>query len=273
MELAGESAGPSATRAVKSPSGSLEQTFEGAETALAVASKSATALVKSVKSALDAAKAGDVRALSKAVQSAQAALREIQPGLQEAGRTLETDFAAVMRDGAFADEVVRTAERSGLRGVRHIHGAILSFPVAVFPNADALTVRYGKKVWNSLRPSAVVARLQTLRKNQRPSRAMQRLVDAIEHAYLIRTQKKLGVPVPLHAIYELLTPLPGQRDDYADLDFVADLYALERANVLVSSSKHRLSFPASTSTKFKKAIRIASEDGEERLYSSIRLDK
>ena len=102
---------------------------------------------------------------------------------------------------------------------------------------------------------------------------MQKLVDAIERIYLLRTQDKLGIPVPIQAIYELLTPLPGQRDEYTEIDFVADLYALQRAGTLKSSDDRRLSFPASTSTKFKKAIRIATEDGEERLYSSIRFDK
>jgi hypothetical protein len=108
----------------------------------------------------------------------------------------------VLRNGAFAEEVIRSAERAGLRGVRHIHGAVLSFP-ALFPNPDALTVRYGKKTSTSLRPSAVVAQLQELRKHQRAARALQKLVDAIENVYFIPTQKKAGVPVPIQAIYEL----------------------------------------------------------------------
>jgi hypothetical protein len=251
----------------------LEQAFHDAETQLAASGKAATGLAKALKSAIAAAKAGDVRALSKAVQAAQAALRDVHPGLQGANKTLEIDFAAALRGGAFAEEIIRTAERAGLRGVRHIHGAVLSFPVALFPNAETLAVRYGKKTSSSLRPSAVVAQLQELRKQQRPARALQKLVDAIEHAYFIRTQKRLGVPVPIQAIYELLTPLPDQRNEYTDIDFVADLYSLERASALKSSDNHRLSFPASTSTKFKKSIRIATEDGEERLYSSIRFDK
>jgi hypothetical protein len=34
--------------------------------------------------------------------------------------------------------------------------------------------------------------------------------------------------------------LPGQRDEYKDIDFVADLYALERANSLKSSGTSEL---------------------------------
>ncbi len=251
----------------------LEQAFQEAEESLAAAARAAAILTKATKSAIEAAKIGNVRALSKAVQSAQTALRDAQPGLDAANKTLQIDFPGALRTGQFAEEVIRVAERAGLRGVRHIHGAVLSFPVALFPNADTLSVRFGKKRSLALRPSAVVAQLQELRKQQKAVRAMQKLVDAIERIYLLRTQDKLGIPVPIQAIYELLTPLPGQRDEYTEIDFVADLYALERAGALISSDKHRLSFPASTSTKFKKAIRIATEDGEERLYSSIRFDK
>lgn len=272
MELSTPGATPKGA-AASSPEAPLEQAFREAEENLAASARAAAALVKATKSATEAAKVGNVRALSRAVQNAQAALRETQPGLDAANKTLQIDFGMTLRTGQFAEEVIRVAELAGLRGVRHIHGAVLSFPVALFPNAETLSVRYGKKGSSSLRPSAVVAQLQELRKHQKAARAMQKLVDALERVYLLRTQDKLAVPIPIQAVYELVTPLPGQRDEYTDIDFVADLYALERAGALKSSAGHRLSFPASTSTKFKKSIRIATEDGEERLYSSIRFDK
>lgn len=251
----------------------LERTFEAAEAALAASVKAAGALLKATKSASAGAKVGDVRALSKTLQASHAALRELQPALTMASKVLELDFAATLRDGTFAEQVIRHAEKAGLRGVRHVHGAVLSFPVAIFPKADSLGLRYGKRSSSHLRPSVVVGELQELRKQQRASRAMIKILDAVESIYLGTTDGKVGIPVPIQRVYELLTPLPGQRDDYTDIDFVADLYTLERSGQMKSSSGKRVSFPASTSTKFRKAIRISTEDGEERLFASIRFDR
>ncbi len=219
-----------------------------------------------------AAREGDLPALSREVQTVRATLRELEPALDRAGSVVARNFADSMRAGDFAREVVEAAARERLSGVRIVHGVIFSFPVVVTPQPDKLAVRVGTKLMRTLRPSALVAVLQRFR-NRKPSSArLEKLLEAIERAYLDAQGGRANIAMKIQDVYERLTPLPEQRRDYTELDFISDLYALERENVLTTKTTRVISFPASTGTRGGNAIRLTTEAGEERLYSSIRFD-
>jgi len=253
---------------------SLESAFAEAERLLAEAAKAVHDITTKVRAAQKAAKIGDVRALSKAVRAAQAASHSLDPSLQGANRTLERDFGAEMRSGAYSKEIEQAAARANLRGVRVVPEAIVSFPIVAKPIPDKLAIQYGKKTSAAIRPSAVVSHLAKMRERRTPTSTTRarKLVDAIERAFQTITGNRYNRSVPIRDIYQLLTPLPGQSAEYTEYDFVQELYFLQRAGVLESSSGRRLSFPASTGTTGRSVIRIATEEGEERPFSSVKFD-
>jgi hypothetical protein len=251
----------------------FESTFVRSDREIAALASQTKSLAANARILQASSTLGDVKALSKALQSARAAAEEIVDSLERLNDMLLVDFPARLRDGAFFDEVIRQAERDGLKGVRSVHGLLLSYPVTVAVNADDLSLRIGKKRLSSIRPSALVSELTKQRRRKPPSTSVQvKLLSAIERAYSSAANGAIGLSIPIKRIYDELVPLPGQSQDYSELDFVIDLYALQRSRNLISSSGRVLSFPASTSSTGKTVIRIATEDGEERLFSHLRFD-
>ncbi len=250
----------------------FETAFSDAEQSLVEVANRLAAAAKVVSAGRKAAATGDVAALARSIQSARASVREADAALNRAGGVLLHDYADSMRAGNFGREIVDASRHSGLLGVRVVHGVIFSFPVVVTPLPDKLAVRIGKRLFRMLRPSAIVKELDALRKRKPSPGRLNKLVDAIERAYGIASAGRTNIAVKIRDVYDNLTPLPEQKLEYSELDFVADLYALERENILETGSNRIVSFPASTGTRGGNAIRVATENGEERLYSSIRFD-
>jgi hypothetical protein len=249
----------------------FEELFSASERDLESASKAAAELRKHVAAAHKAASAGDVRALSRALQAARSVHAELDSTLDRAGDVLTHDLAKALSDGAFAAEIERQAKADGLRGVRSVHGSIMSFPVVIPMAASDFSLKIAGKKWTALRPSAIVAQLAKLRKRRVKTMSV-KFIDAVERAYTRVTGGAYERAARIEQIHQELTPLPGQSAEYTILDFVNDLYLVERSRQLETSSQRILSFAASTSAKGGKAIRISTEEGEERIYSSIRFD-
>ncbi len=250
----------------------FEAAFTRAAEQLADVSESLASATKAIAAAKKAAALGDVASLSKGVQAARIALENVGQLMDATAAITTRDFAEAMRSGNFGREVVTFANRARLTGVRVVHGVICSFPVVVTPHPDKLAIRVGKKLTRILRPSALVTELEKLRKRKTSTARLTKLLEAIERAYLFAASEHLNMAVKIDDLYDALTPLPDQKTEYTELDFITDLYALERENILETSNKRVISFPASTGTRGGKAIRITTETGEERLYSSIRFE-
>jgi hypothetical protein len=254
------------------PMSTFERSFAAAERNLGDAAKQVEVLRKNIREADVATRSGDLRTLAKSAQAAQSMLESLRANLSELLSLLNHDFAADMRSGAYAEEIAAAAIRANLKGVRVVQGAIFSFPLVLRPLADKLALQLGKQRSAAIRPSVVVQTLAKKRAYQMPRNVAQRLVDSVERAFLLATGGQVNRGVPIRDIYQYLTLLPGVAAEYTELDFVADLYAIERAAVMESTSHRKLSLPASTSTTGRNVIRITTEEGEERLYSSIRFD-
>ena len=109
-------------------------------------------------------------------------------------------------------------------------------------------------------------RSQPARDNLRP------LLTAFEKAYLAASGGEDGIAIPLKRVYELLVLRPGQGREYTEVDFLLDVYRLDRAGAQVTPAGRELTLPASTGTRAGKGLRFVTETGEERWYSSIRFD-
>jgi len=251
---------------------SFEETFEAAEAGIAGALDRLVAAQRSLVVGNKAALVGDVAALSKAVHAARSAVRESEPYLEHAALAVAKDFAQAMRSNEFAREVVAQAGKVKLAGVRLVHGVIFSFPILLSPLPDKLSVRIGKKLLRTLRPSTLVRNLEAQRNRAPSKRYLERVLAAVHEAYLDASQRQYSIAVKITEIHDRLTRLPTQKADYSEIDFISDLYMLERENVLITSTDHVISFPASTGIRGGNVIRITTESGQERVYSSIRFD-
>ena len=251
---------------------SFEEAFEAADVGIAGALDRLSAAQRALIAAKKASTIGDVAALSKAVHAARAAIRESEPHLERVAIEVARDFATAIRSNDFTHEIVARAIKMNLPGVRLVHGVVFSFPVMLTPYPDKLSVRIGKKLFRSLRPLALVRVFQAHRERVPSKRYLERLLNAIEEAYLDASAREYSIAVKIADIHARLTRLPDQKNDYSELDFISDLYLIERENILQTVGHHIISFPASTGTRGGNAIRITTESGQERVYSSIRFD-
>jgi len=251
---------------------SFEETFETADAGIAGAIDRLSVALRALAGAKKAALTGDVSALSKAIHAARAAVGESEPQLEQVAIAVAHDFASAMRSNELTREIVARAATAHLPGVRLVHGVVFSFPVMLTPLPERLAVRIGKKLIRCLRPSTLIRLLESQRDRKPSRRYLERVLMAIEEAYLDASGQKLSIAVKIGDIHHQLTRLPEQKNAYPELDFISDLYLLEREGVLQTPIGHVVSFPASTGTRGGNAIRITTESGQERVYSSIRFD-
>ena len=250
---------------------SLETALADLDGRLAATQKALAAAQRQLKQVADASRQGDLRDLPRLLTGAAEAAGACARSALDASQSWAFDGQRHLEEGAYVAELMGSAEASGLDGVRLVDGQVYSFPVVVKVDARDLTLQVGKRTQRGLRPSAVVALLKRLR--SQPSKDNLRpLLVAFEKAYLAATSGQDGIAIPLRRVYDLLVLRPGQGREYTEVDFLLDVYRLDRAGVQVTPSGRELSLPASTGTRGGKGTRFVTETGDERQYSSIRFD-
>jgi len=259
------------TPSPSSPEAGLEAALARLDDRLAAAQRSLTSAQRQLKQATEASRQGNLRDLPKLLGGAAEAAGAHAQAALDARRSWAFDGRTHLDGGAYMAELIGSAEAGGLDGVREVDGQLYSFPVVVKVDARDLSLKVGRKTQRGLRPSAVVALLSRLR-SQPAKDNLRPLLTAFERAYLAATGGKDGIAVPLRRVYDLLVLRPGQGREYTEVDFLLDVYRLDRAGVQVTPAGRELSLPASTGTKGGKGTRFVSETGEERHYSSIRFD-
>jgi hypothetical protein len=250
---------------------SLEAALAQLDGRLAAAQNALAAAQRQLKQVAEASRQGNLRDLPRLLDGTVETAGELARSADDARRSWTFDGQRHLESGAYAGELQGRAEADGLGGVRGVDGQLYSFPVVVKVDARDLSVKVGRRTQRGVRPSAVVALLKRLR--SQPSKDNLRpLLLAFERAYLAATGGQDGIAVPLRRVYDLLVLRPGQGREYTEVDFLLDVYRLERAGVQVTPSGRELSLPASTGTRGGKGTRFVTETGEERQYSSIRFD-
>jgi hypothetical protein len=253
------------------PPAGLEEALEELDGCLAAAAKALAAAQRQLRLAADASRQGNLRDLPRLLDGAVDAAGALVRSSQDARRSWAFEGQRHLEDGGYVAELLESAGAGGLEGVREVDGQLYSFPVVIKVDARDLSVVVGRKVQRGVRPSAVVALLKRLR--TQPARDNLRpLLTAFEKAYLAATGGDDGIAVPLRRIYELLVLRPGQSREYTQVDFLLDVYRLDRAGAQVTPAGRELSLPASTGTRGGGGNRFVTETGDERYYSSIRFD-
>ena len=253
------------------PDAGLESALALLDGKLAAAHKALATAQRQLKQATEASRQGNVRDLPRLLAGATEAAGTLAQTASEAQRSWAFDGQQHLESGAYMAELVSSAEAGELPGVREVDGHLYSFPVVVKVESRDLSLKVGRKTQRGLRPSAVVVLLRRLR--SQPSRDNLRpLLMAFEKAYLAASGGEDGIAIPLKRVYDLLVLRPGQGREYTEVDFLLDVYRLDRAGVQVTPSGRELSLPASTGTRAGKGSRFVTETGEERWYSSIRFD-
>jgi hypothetical protein len=253
------------------PDAGLETALAQLDGSLAAAQKALTAAQRQLKQVTEASRQGNLRDLPRLLDGAAETAGVFARATVDASRSWAFDGQRHLDAGSYMAELIDAAQAGGLQGVREVDGQLYSFPVVVKVDARDLSLKVGKKTQRGLRPSAVVALLRRLR-SQPAKDNLRPLLTAFERAYLAVTGGRDGIAVPLRRMYDLLVLRPGQGREYTEVDFLLDVYRLERAGVQVTPSGRELSLPASTGTKGGRGTRFVSETGEERHYSSIRFD-
>jgi hypothetical protein len=251
---------------------SLEAALVQLDSYLASAHKALAAAQRQLKRTSEASRHGNIRDLPKLLESTVEAAGSFALAAQDAQRVWAFDGQRHMEDGGYLAELIGSAETLGLEGVRQVDGQLYSFPVVVKVEARDLSLKVGKKTQRGMRPSAVVALLRRLRSQPAKDNNLRATVAAFEKAYLAVTGGPDGIAVPLRRIYDLLVLRPGQGREYTELDFLLDVYRLDRAGLQVTAAGREMSLPASTGTRGGKGYRFVTETGQERSYSSIRFD-
>ncbi|HXM55987.1 MAG TPA: hypothetical protein VOB72_11410 [Candidatus Dormibacteraeota bacterium] len=249
----------------------LESALARLDARLAVVQKSLATAQRQLKQAADASRQGNLRDLPRLLDAVAESADTFAQTALAARRSWTFDGQRHLEDGSYSAELMAAAEAGDLPGVREVDGQLYSFPVVVKVDARDQSVKVGRKTQRGVRPSAVVALLKRLR-SQPAKDNLRPLLTAFERAYLAATGGQDGVAIPLRRVYELLVLRPGQGREYTEVDFLLDVYRLDRTGVQVTAAGRELSLPASTGTKGGKGTRFVTETGEERLYSSIRFD-
>jgi hypothetical protein len=249
---------------------SLEATLAGLDDRLATTARALAAAQKQLKQAVEASRQGNLREVPRALDGVVAASATLAQTALDAQRSWSFDGQHHLENGYVAELLAR-ADADGLTGAREVDGQLYSYPVIVKVDARDQSLKVGKKLQRGVRPSVVIALLGRLRGQPAKDNVRQLLV-AFEKAYLVATSDQVGVAIPLRRVYDLLVLRPGQAREYTEVDFLFDVYRLDRSPDKVTPSGRELSLPASTGTRGGKGSRFVTESGEARQYSSIRFD-
>jgi hypothetical protein len=252
----------------------FEQGFADTERAAVAASKSAAAVAKSARALERAAKTGNLNAIRRVQADLNAALSALT---QEVENTAQAwpfqpgEEEAYLKDH-FAAELQQIANGRGL-DIQERDERLIAHPsiLRVLPANRA--VRIDRKQVSTIRPGYLV---NLLRENQKkPARFNgSAFLEAVYKAYRMRAgghfpDKELGSDqspvVPLVAIYEALTLLPGTGRDYSRTEFALNLYRLDTDGPKATRSGARLHLHGGRQSP----ISLVAPDGHLLTYHNI----
>ncbi|MCC7107449.1 MAG: hypothetical protein IT307_20115 [Chloroflexi bacterium] len=250
---------------------SLEAALARTETDADAALRSAALVARALKRFRSAAQQGNLRELRPAITAAEKALAELGERLAEASSDWSFDEDGYFDDGAFARELIATAQQAGIR-IFAEDDRLYCYPVLVRVLGGERAVSIDRVRERRLRPSVLVAHLKQLQ--ARPQRfRSEAFLESLFSAYsaLVGKQRlKDGRVEKLVDIYALLTLLPGSSKDYSRPEFARDLYLLDRSGVTETRGRYVAALQASTGSRIASStIRVITESGQDRLYYGI----
>ena len=260
----------------------LEQELSALESQLALASKDAKSALAALKKVQRSAKFGKLRDLNEALSDGRNAAKRFAEGMANADSSWKIEIEPYFADGGYLKELLQEADRVGLKLFER-DGHIYCFPMLLTLSGKNAAVMVDRKPEHRLRLRELVRVL--LARQKRPRRFNeQKLLETLLDAYSRLGHKFLGdwtaekpghgPVVPLTAIYELLTLLPGFERQYPKEEFARDIHLLDQNPDLRTRDGRRLALPAATGTRIvHQRMTVVDQEGNEKIYVGIRFDK
>jgi hypothetical protein len=261
---------------------SLERALGELEGRLASASKAAKSALGELKRAQNSARLGQIRELNRSLAEGREAAKRLAEEMAVAATSWTFDIDPYLADGGYLEELLLEAHRVGLKLFER-DGRIYCFPMLLTLSGKDAAVMIDRKPERRLRPRELVKILSDRQK--RPQRFNeQKLLETLFDAYGRLGSRFLrdwtpqasgnGPVVPLIAIYELLTLLPGAERAYPKEEFARDIHLLDRQPDLRTRDGRRFALPAATGTKTGgRRLTVIDQQGRERVYVGIRFSK
>jgi hypothetical protein len=248
----------------------LETALASLEASAESSLKTTNALVAQLKRIRKIAQTGSVRDLEKALEQAQQLAGATRDAVIAIKAGWRFDARAYMEAGSFAEEILAIGSASGIT-LQEQDGRVVSYPslVRILPADEAVEI--DRKRTREIRPSHVVAQLQSAQ--SRPTRfRAEPFLEALLRAYryvVAEGGRQIGETVRLVDVYKVLTVLPGQSAAYSVSEFVRDIYLLDQSRVAESRDGLTLSLPAASGTRTGSALRAVTRGGDLKTYYGI----
>lgn len=250
--------------------GHLEAALGATESDAESASRAAAAVAREIKRARAAAAHGSIRDLEKALLAAGQLAEALRDSVRALREGWSFDERAYLESGAYTAELV---ELAGERGVRLFEQdeRLLTYPsvVRVLPGEAALEI--DRKRERRIRPSVVAEHLKARQQSQ-PRFKAEAFLESLARGYrlaLAEQGRPAGATVRLLDVYQILTVLPGQRQEYSKQEFARDVYLLDQSEAKATKDGLRVSFPAATGTKAAGTLSTVTRAGELKVYYGI----
>jgi len=276
----GEPAAPNQDTSVQGPvaqdpaASSLEASLARTEAATDEALASAAQLTRVLRRLRGSALVGNLRDLRAALGSVAQAADRAREAADAAAASWDLDEEAYVASPRFTEELLETARSAGLQLFER-DDRLYCYPVLVRVAAGDRAVFVDRTRERRIRPSVLIEHLRDVQRRPprfRSEAFLESLFRGYEHLARQRgpTQLDAGTPVPLVAVYDLLTLMPGTAREYSRQEFARDVYLLDRSGVTTTRRGYVVSFPASTGARSAStALRVVTESGQEKVYYGI----
>jgi hypothetical protein len=248
----------------------FEAGFAEVERAAGVATKSASTLLTALKQLNKAATEGELGAIHKTAERISVIMASVFQEVENAASAWPFHLDSeerYMRD-SYADELLQRARSEGIE-VQRLDDGYLMYPsiLRIVPSERAVAI--DRKRIKTIRPSRLLRQLK-LSQTAKPKMGPEQFLELLYRTYRLLTGKQQGKTIPLSAVYEALTLMPGSVAGYGQSEFARDLFLLDRSGVAKTKSGVKVSLPASTGTKGAKGtFSFVSPDGEAITYYGI----
>ncbi len=267
-----ETDGPATDSSVQA--GSLEQALADIEVQAGDLVKTTKQVMVSFKKIKDAAKVGDLVRLRKLLEEGRAATLNLGCDFVKTHERLNFDEANYLAGKAFRQELLTTAQQMGINLFEH-DGYLFSYPVLLKILHKERTVYIDRMRESRVRPSVLLKRLKEVQNRPlrfKPQRFLEMLFMTYSMVVAGRGKHVIGkgTIIPLLELYQLLTILSRQANEYTRQEFGRDVYLLDKSGAIITKNRHRANFHASTGVRdVSKTLTVIAQGGREKTYYGI----
>jgi len=252
----------------------LEQALAKTEADAEATLKTANAVLRTLRKFRAAAKVGNLRELRSSLEAVEKGMAVLRQQFTNAKDGWTFDEEGYFASGLYLKEIIAVGQQMGI-SIFDRDDRLYCYPALIRISPSDKAVFVDKKREPRIRPSVLVARLKELQRKP-PSFKHEAFLEALFKAYSKavamrgKEHRQLAPVIPLVAIYDLLTLLPGQSKEYTKQEFARDIYLLHRSGVDTTRIGVKVHFPSSTGTKIPSStISVITDTGEERRYYGI----